>query len=309
MGVCWQFYFRKFSNDIQILSNWDCKSWYLPLEISYLQGFKNLLDKTKVEKKSSSMFEFDDDIEENNNNNNNSIKNLNPEPHDVGEFKDFHNYVEKESEKVDKRIKEFYKRKTSPERMFREKLVNSFKNTYNYTPQSESFSFSSPSVTDNNSNISPLFFKEMQNIKDEHDTPKYNMNAPHYKPKITKTGTVIVEEDEDLYTESEEESKENKIAIPSQPSGNNLNLNITGATVGIVSSLIDKTSQATLQQPFEFIDSNNRTILSYVDGIYSCEGGFFSVNQITIRQTPGLGWYILLTVVLSIVFVLIIDSY
>jgi hypothetical protein len=97
--------------------------------------------------------------------------------------------------------------------------------------------------------------------------------------------------------------------IPSQPARNNSSLNFTSATIGIISSLIKNTEEATLQQPFEFIDSNNKTILSYVDNIYSCEGGFFSVNQITIKQTPGLGWYILLTVILSIVFVLIIDSY
>jgi hypothetical protein len=101
----------------------------------------------------------------------------------------------------------------------------------------------------------------------------------------------LVEEDEYLYTESEEEPKEEKIAIPTQPSGNSLNLNITGATVGVISSLIKNSEEASLQQPFEFLDNNNRTILSYVDNIYSCEGGFFSLNQITIKQTPGLGWY------------------
>jgi hypothetical protein len=285
---------------------WDCKSWYLPLENINLNGFKNLL-KTKLEKKNSSTFEFDDDIEENSNNNinnNNSIRNLNPEPDNVGEFSDFHKYAEKHSERFDKRNKELYKRKTSPERIFKDKIIKSINYNNNNFPGAESFT-----ITDNNNNISPLFFKEIRDIKEEYGRPNYNKNAPPYKPKFTKTGTLLVEEEEDNYTESEEDSKDNKIAIPSQPSGNSLNLNITGATVGIVSSLIDKTSQATLQQPFEFIDSNNRTILSYVDNIYSCEGGFFSVNQITIRQTPGLGWYILLTVILSIVFVLIIDSY
>jgi hypothetical protein len=60
-----------------------------------------------------------------------------------------------------------------------------------------------------------------------------------------------------------------------------------------------KTEQASLQQPFEFVDSN-KTIYSYIDDIFSCEGGFYSVNQITIRQTPGLGLYILFTVLLLI---------
>jgi ABC-type dipeptide/oligopeptide/nickel transport system permease component len=50
-------------------------------------------------------------------------------------------------------------------------------------------------------------------------------------------------------------------------------------------------------------------IYSYVDNIFSCEGGFYSANQITVRQTPGLEWYILFTILLSVVFNLIIDSY
>jgi hypothetical protein len=204
--------------------------------------------------------------------------------------------------------KRLYERRTSPERILREKLVDSFKNTYNNAPASESsFSFSSPSVTDNYNNISPLYFKEVRDIKKEYGIPNYNKNAPPYKPKLTKTGTQIVEE-EDSYTESDNEEQENNVVIPSQP-GNSSNLSLAGATVGVMTSLISKTDQATLQQPFEFFDSNNRTVLSYIDGIYSCEGGFFSTNQITVRQTSGLGWYILLTIILSIVFVLIINSY
>jgi hypothetical protein len=87
---------------------WDCKSWYLPLEISDLHGFKNLLDKTKSENKNSSTFDFDDDIDENdnnnnnsnNNNNNNNIRNIHPEPYGVGEMRKFHNYVSERAEKA-----------------------------------------------------------------------------------------------------------------------------------------------------------------------------------------------------------------
>jgi hypothetical protein len=74
-------------------------------------------------------------------------------------------------------------------------------------------------------------------------------------------------------------------------------------------NLIQDTKEATLQQPFEFVDNNNKTILSYVDNIFRCEGGFFSTSQITVRETPGVGWYIALTIFLALVFVLIIDSY
>jgi hypothetical protein len=234
---------------------WDCKSWYLPLEISDLHGFKNLLAKNKLEKKNSSTFEFDDDSEENNNNNNNNnIRNIYPEPHGVGEMRKFHNYVDERAEKT------IYKRRTSPERIFKDKIVDSINNNNNFPASKSSFSFSFPTIKDNSNNISPLFFKEIRNIKDEHGTPTYNMNAPPYKPKITKTGTVIVEEEENLYTESEEESQENKIAVPSQPSENSSNLSLAGTTVGVISSLISNSKQASLQQPFEFIDSNNKTI-------------------------------------------------
>jgi hypothetical protein len=85
---------------------WDCKSWYLPLENINLNGFKSLLVKNKLEKKNSSSFEFDDDIE--GNNNNNSIRNLNPEPDNVGEFSDLHKLAEKHSKRIDKEIKEWY---------------------------------------------------------------------------------------------------------------------------------------------------------------------------------------------------------
>jgi hypothetical protein len=46
-----------------------------------------------------------------------------------------------------------------------------------------------------------------------------------------------------------------------------------------------------------------------VDNIFSCEGGFFSTGQIIVRETPGVGRYIALTILSSLVFVLIIDSY
>jgi hypothetical protein len=109
---------------------------------------------------------------------------------------------------VERRFKEgMYERKTSPERILKEKHVDSFKNNYNNSKwaTSESFTFSSPSVTDDNNNISPLFFKEVRDIKKEYGIPNYNMNAPKYKPKLTKIGTQIVEEEEDLYTESDNE--------------------------------------------------------------------------------------------------------
>jgi hypothetical protein len=84
---------------------------------------------------------------------------------------------------------------------------------------------------------------------------------------------------------------------------------LSGTLAAVVSSVIEKTQEATLQQPFEFVDNNNKTVLSYIDNIFSCEGGFFSTNQITVRETPGVGWYIALTIILAFVFVLIIDSY
>jgi hypothetical protein len=125
------------------------------------------------------------------------------------------------------------------------------------------------------------------------------MNAPKYKPNISRTDTELVEED--IYTDSEELLQESDISSASKHR-NNSNISFASATVGEITSLIEKTYESSLQQPFEFVGNNN-TIYSYLDNIFSCEGGFYSANQITVRQTPGLGWYILFTILLSVVFI------
>jgi hypothetical protein len=156
-----------------------------------------------------------------------------------------------------------------------------------------------------NSNLSS--FKEVVDFKGKYGKPIYNMNAPKYKPNLLRTDTEIVEED--METDNYEILQESDISSSSHQHRNSSNSSFASVTAGVITSLIKKTQEVSLQQPFEFVDENNKTILSYIDNIFSCEGGFYSIDQITVCQTPGLGWYILLTILLTAVFVIIIDSY
>jgi hypothetical protein len=64
-----------------------------------------------------------------------------------------------------------------------------------------------------------------------------------------------------------------------------------------------------LQGSAEYLDEDGNVIRSFVQGLYKCQGGFYSFNQITARTYPQVGWWILLTILIAAVFVIIIDSY
>jgi hypothetical protein len=73
--------------------------------------------------------------------------------------------------------------------------------------------------------------------------------------------------------------------------------------------LVKTLSTGDLQGSADYVDEDGNVIHSFVQGLYKCQGGFYSFNQITTRIYPQVGWWILLTILIAAVFVVIMDSY
>jgi hypothetical protein len=135
-----------------------------------------------------------------------------------------------------------------------------------------------------------------ENSEDDEEVAKerkinYNLNAPQFKPEVPRGDTQLVIEDDNEDMDVEKENIKNNLEDMPVIKSKTFNLipnTFAGLAVGLAMSLINSSQQATLQQPFEFVDNDNKTVLSYVDNIFSCEGGFFSTNHITVRTNHRL---------------------